>query len=238
MYLSEDRQERQQHEPRQHASREHRARNRRTDDVTDAEVLGGDVDIQCRVRELASRRRRIADLGAKQVEDPRQRFPKGSHAEAAEHESGELAAALTCDEHLGACGALRIRKRAVLLHDQRAAQGHHHQDAEEAARESQHRDLKIGEVCGSVRRQEDEGRNREHHSARHRLASGSDGLDDVVFEDGGAPKALQHRDGEHGDGNRGAHGQACAEPEVDGRRAEQETEQHAEDDRLRGELGR
>ena len=45
-----------------------------------------------------------------------------------------------------------IGQDAVFLHDQRAAQRHHHQDAEDAAGEGQQQDLQVVEVTGPVGR--------------------------------------------------------------------------------------
>ena len=157
---------------------------------------------------LAGARRRVADFGAEQVEHPRQRLPERADAEPAEHERRQLAAPLAGDQHLGAGRAFRVGKHAVLLDDQRAPQRHHHQHAEDAAGEGQHRDLEVVEVAGAVRRQEDQRRNREDDAAGDRFAGRSDRLHDVVFEDRRAAEPLQHRDGQHGDRDRRADGEA------------------------------
>ena len=113
----------------------------------------------------------------------------------------------------------------MFLDDQRAAQRHHHQHAEDAAGEGQHRDLEVVEVVRAVRRQEDQRRDGEDDAAGDRLAGRADRLDDVVLEDRRAAELLQHRDREHGDRDRGADGQAGAQPEIDGGGAEQQPEQ-------------
>ena len=128
----------------------------------------------------------------------------------------QRAAALAGDEHVGARRALRVRQHPVLLHDQRAPQRHHHQHAEDAAREGEQRDLEVVEVGRPARRQEDERGNREHDAAGHRLAGRSDRLHDVVLEDGRPAEPLEHRDREHRDRDRRADGEAGAQPEVDG----------------------
>ncbi len=150
----------------------------------------------------------VADFGKEDVEDVGRRLEQRADAEAAEHQRGELAAALAGHQHLGAGGAFRVGQHAVLLDDQRAPQRHHHQHAEDAAGERQHRDLRVVEILRSFRHQEDQRRDREDHAAGHRFAGRADGLDDVVFEDRRAAQSLQHRDGEHGDRNRRADGEA------------------------------
>ena len=172
-----------------------------------------------------------------EVEDPRQRLPQRADAEAGEHHRRQLAAALAGDQHVGARRAFRVRQHAVLLDDERAAQRHHHQHAEDAAGEGEHRDLEVVEVGRAVRRQEDQRRDREDDAAGDRFAGRSDRLDDVVLENRRAAELLQHRDREHGDRNRRADRQAGAQAEIHRRRAEEQAEEHADDDRLGGELG-
>ena len=177
-------------------------------------------------------------VGPEDLDDPGERFPERADAEAAEHGLRQRAAALARDQHVRARGAFGIGQHAVLLDDERAAQRHHHQDAQDAAGEGQHQDLEIAEVAGAVRRQEDQRRDREDDAAGDRLAGGSDRLDDVVLEDGRAAQLLQHRDGEHGDRDRGADRQAGPQAQVDGRGPEDQAEQHAQDDGLGRELRR
>jgi hypothetical protein len=152
-------------------------------------------------------------------------------------ERGEASTSLASDKHFGARRSLRIGKHAVFLHDQRTAQRDHHQDAKNAAGKREHRDLDVVEISRTVGREEDQRGHSEHDAARNRLARGSDRLDDVVFQNRGAAKLLEHRDREDGDGNRCAHGEAGAQTEIHGRRAEQQAEQRPENDGARGELG-
>ncbi len=84
-----DRQERQQHHPREHAACEHDAGNPRADDVADAHVLRRDVHVQGGVREDAGPRHGVADGGAEDLEDPRERLPEGADAQPDEHRSRE-----------------------------------------------------------------------------------------------------------------------------------------------------
>ena len=152
-------------------------------------------------------------------------FQSAPIAEAAEDHRRQLAAALAGDEHFGAGRAFGVGQHAVLLDDQRAAQRHHHQHAEDAAGEGQHRDLEVVEVAGAVRHQEDQRRDREDDAAGDRFARRSDRLDDVVLEDRRAAELLEHRDREHRDRDRGADRQPGAQPEIDRRGAEEEPEE-------------
>ena len=69
---------------------------------------------------------------------------------------GQRAAALAGDEHVGAGRALRVGQHAVLLHDERAPERHHHQDAQDAAGEGEHRDLEVVEVARAALAEEDQ----------------------------------------------------------------------------------
>ena len=55
-----------------------------------------------------SRGARVADFGPEDIEHPRQRLPERADAEPAEHERGQLPAALARDQHLGAGRAFRV----------------------------------------------------------------------------------------------------------------------------------
>ena len=176
--------------------------------------------------------------GGKDLDDPRDRLPQRPDAESKEHRLGELAPALAGDEHVGAGRALGIGQHAVLLDDERAAQRHHHQDPEDPAGKGEHGDLEVVEEALPAVAEEEQRRHGEDHPGGHRLAGRADRLDDVVLEDRRAAEPLQHRDGEHGDGNRRADRQPGAQPEVDRRGAEDQPEERSEDDGLDRELGR
>ena len=183
-------------------------------------------------------RHRVAHFGSKEIKDPRERFPQRADPEPAEHECRKPAAPLARNQHLGARGALRVGERRVLLDDQRAAQRHHHEDAQNPARERQHHDLQVAEVVGTVGHEEDQRRDRKDHTARDRFTGRPDRLDDVVFENGGAAEPLQHRNRQDGDWNGGANRQSGAQPQVHGGGAEEQAEENAEHDRLGGEFRR
>ena len=182
-------------------------------------------------------RRRVVELREEEVEDPRQRLPQGADADAGEHHRRQLAAALAGDEHVGAGRAFRVRQHAVLLDDQRPSQRHHHQHAENAAGEGQHRDLVVVEVGRPVGRQEDQRGDREDDAAGDRFSGRSNGLDDVVLENRRAAELLEDRNRQHGNRDRGADREAGAQSQIDGRRAEQQSEEDADHDRLQREFG-
>jgi hypothetical protein len=125
----------------------------------------------------------------------------------------------------------------MLLDDERSTQRNHHQHAEDAAGEGEHRDLEVVEVLLAAGAEEDQRRDREDDAGRHRLASRSDRLDDVVLQDGRTAEPLQDRDRQHRDRNRCTDGQTGAKAEIDRRSTEQQAEQRPENDRLGRELG-
>ena len=101
----------------------------------------------------------------------------------------------------------------------------------------EHRDLEVVEVRRAVAAQEDQRRDREDDAAGDRFAGRSDRLHDVVLEDRRSAEPFEHRDREHRDRNRRADRQARAQPEIDRRGAEEQSEERADDDRLERELG-
>ena len=185
---------------------------------------------------MARPRHRVSDLRPEEIEDPGKRFPEGADAEPGEHQGGQRAAPLTGHQYFRAGGAFRVGKHAVLLHDQRAPERHHHQDAENAAGKRQHRDLQVVEITWSERHKRNQRRNREDDAPCKRLARGADRLDDVVLENCRADEPLEHGNGEYRDRNRRADGQPGPQAEVDGGCAEEQTEEDAEDDRFDGEF--
>jgi hypothetical protein len=69
----------------------------------------------------------------------------------------------------------------MLLHDERAAQRNHHEDAEQSAEHRDENDARHFEIEA-----EDENRRHGHaHAKRDGLACRAGGLHDVVFEHGG-----------------------------------------------------
>jgi hypothetical protein len=156
-----------------------------------------------------------------------------AQAEAEKDAAGERAAALAGDEHVGAGGAFRVGQVAVLFDDELAAQGNHEEHAEPAADEGEQEDAGVFEIEA----EKDERGEGEDDSGGDGLAGVAGGLDDVVFEDGGAAEDAQDADGEHGDGNGGGYGEAGAQAHVDGDGAEDDAEDGAEKDGAEGEFG-
>ena len=127
----------------------------------------------------------------------------------------------------------------MLLDDERAAHRHHHQHADDAAYRGERDDLEDVEVLlRTAARDEQERRDREHDARGNRFARRPDRLDDVVLEDRGLAEALEDRDREHGNRDRGRHREPGAERQVHRHRAEDEAEDGTEHHGLDGELGR
>ena len=143
-------------------------------------------------------------------------------------------------QDLGRRRAFRVGQPAVLLHDQVAAQRDHHQDAQDAAAE---REQQRARPVHLEAEQHERGQG-ERHARRDRLPRGAGGLHDGVLEDRGAParqdprERAEDRDGEDGDGDGGGDGEADAQRQVDGRGAEDEPEDRAQDERARRQLGK
>ena len=88
---------------------------------------------------------------------------------------------------------MRCPQGAVFFNDELAAEGNHEEDAEPSADESEHEDAGVFEVVA----EEDEGGEGEDDAGGDGLAGVSGGLDDVVFEDGGAAEDAEDADGEY-----------------------------------------
>ncbi len=121
----------------------------------------------------------------------------------------------------------------MLLDDELAAQGNHEQHAQPAADEREHEDARVLEIEAEKNKR----REGEDDAGGDGLAGIAGGLDDVVFEDGGAAEGPQNTDGEHSDGDGGGHGEAGAQAHVDRNRAEDDAEDGAEKKGSEGELG-
>src|SRR5580658_2541796 len=114
-----------------------------------------------------------------------------------------------------------------------AAQRNHEENAEPAADEGEKKDAGVFEIEA----EKDEGGEGEDDSGSNGLAGVAGGLDDVVFEDGGAAEGAQNADGEDRDGNGGSYCEACAQAHIDRDSAEDDAEEGAEEDGAEGELG-
>ncbi len=148
---------------------------------------------------------------------------------------GERAALLAGDQHVGAGGAFRVGQDAVLLDDQRPPQRDHEQHAEDAAHQRQGEDVEVVEVRLAVR-EEDERRDGEGDAGGDRLAGRADRLHDVVLEDRRLADVLEDADRQHRDRDRRRDREAGGERQIDRRRAEDQPEDRAQNDRLEGEL--
>ena len=157
---------------------------------------------------------------------------EAAQAEAEKDAAGERAAFFAGDEHVGAGSAFGIRQRAVLLHDELAAQGNHEQNAEPAADEGEHEDARVFEIEA----EKDESRQREDDARGDGLPGVAGGLDDVVFEDGGAAKCAQDADGKNRDGNGCGDGKPGAKADIDRDGAEDEAEEASRGAGAEGEL--
>jgi hypothetical protein len=151
-----------------------------------------------------------------------------------EYRLGMDAAALTGDQHLRARRSLGVGQIAVLFDDQRPAQRNHHEDAHQAARDRQDRDARDVEI---VAHQQNRG-DREDDPRRDRVRRRAGGLDDVVFEDGGAAEPAEDRDRENGNRDRCADGEPDLQREVHVRGTEDQPEHDSQHDGANSQLGR
>ena len=226
----------------------------RADDVADAEQLRRDLRRQGAGRQGRAEDRlgrvlpQLERLHGKLVEDPgpkagedRPRSRSGGLNVFGRIGAGAAERPLLIGrpglEHLGAGRALGIFEDAVLLNDEGPAQRDHHQDSKQSAQQRhQHHpaDLQV----------ETEDHDRRHGDADAKgdaLAGRTGGLNDVVLEHGGRPQPeasenAEQGDGDDGDGDRGADRQPDFQHQVERRGAEDDPQQHADDERRRGQF--
>ena len=114
--------------------------------------------------------------------------------------------------------------------------GKHEEHAEPSAEQSKEKDAP---VFGVERVAEENQRGHgEDHARGKRFAGRAGGLDDVVFENGGAAEGAQDADGKNRDGNGCGDGEPGAKADVDGDGAEKNAEERAEDYGAKGEFPR
>ena len=106
---------------------------------------------------------------------------EGAEAESEEDAGGGGTAGGAGLDDVGAGGAFGVLEDAVLLDDERAAQGDHEEHAEIAADEGEHEDAEVFEVEA----EEDEGGEGEDDAGGDGLTGVAAGLDDDGFKDGG-----------------------------------------------------
>ena len=107
---------------------------------------------------------------------------------------------------------LAFGKRHLLIDDQRTAQRHREQHAEQAAETGDRQHPPVLEVRPVAH--EHQRRHREDHARGDRGAGRRAGLHDVVLEDAAAAERAQHRHRDHRGGNRRGDGHAGEQPEI------------------------
>jgi len=211
-------------------AREQVARDARPDDVTHAHELRSHLHPDLGTLEPPQH---LGGVLGPQLERRHQNLVAEGDPERLEDGLRVDPAALPGDQHLGARGPLGIGQVAVFLHDERAAERDHHQDAEHPAGDRQHGDPSNLQI---VAHQQDGG-DREHDPSGYRVGGRTGRLHDVVLEDRRPAERAKDGDREDGDRDRGADGEADLERQVHVRRTENEAQDRAEDQRAYGELG-
>ena len=235
-FFAEEVNQRHEDEPGEDASGEDDAGDARTDDVADAEIFRRGVGLDgCALEDVLRAEVGLvlgrAGPGFEEVLILEEGV-EAAEAEAEKDAAGERAAALAGDEHVGAGGAFGIWQVAVFLDDELAAQGNHEEDAEPAADEGEHEDAGVLEI-EAEKDQRGEG---EDDARGDGLAGVAGGLDDVVFEDGGAAEGAENADGENRDGDGGGYGESGAQAHIDGDGAKDDAEEGAEENGAEGEF--
>ncbi len=169
------------------------------------------------------------------AEEGLQRLEEHADAEAEEHLARRRSTAFAGLDDLGAGLAFGIAQLAVLLDDQVAPQRHHHQDAEQAPGDrDQRREPDLQRIP-----EEDQRRHREHHRRSDRFACRAGGLHDVVLEYGALTVLAPDGPGrQHRDRHRCRGREPDAQRKVRRRRAEDDPEDRAEQERAERELRR
>ncbi len=147
-----------------------------------------------------------------------------AEAEAEEDAGGGRSAGGAGFDDFSAGGAFRVLEDAMLLHDERAAQWNHEQDAEIAADQGEHEDAEVFEVEA----EEDERRKGKDDAGGDGLAGVSAGLDDDGFKDRRLALVTKGADGDDGDGDGGGDRESGAQAHIHGDRAEDEAEKRAQ----------
>ena len=211
-------------EPGDDASREKKSGNAGTDDVADAEILGGDVRAEGCAGKPFGLAFRLRGPG---LEDVHEDGVYAAESKAPENASGKRTATLACNKDVSTGSTFGEGEVAVLLDDELTTQGNHEQHAEPSAEKRERENPPEGELGAEA--EKDERGNREHDAGGERFAGRASGLDDVVLEDCRTSKRAQDADGEYGDGNGCGDGEAGAQADVDAHRAKEQTKQGAQD---------
>ena len=136
----------------------------------------------------------------------------------------------------------------MLLDDQSAAQGDHHQHAQYAAAQGNQADLhQAGSVAHAFLGPHKQSRQGEDGTGGHGLTGGADGLHHVIFQDGITPQDLAgdaHGNNSRGDGCRNGHAYAQSQVGVgaakdDGQNSAQHNGNHGKfrHHLVRGDIG-
>ena len=223
--LTEQHDQRNQHEPAQHAAREHIRGNARSANITDAHYRRIDLraDLSRKTLDLQGN---LTGYCFDTVDD---KLKRGGKAHARKYGGGIRSAFLTRKKHLGARRSLGIRKNTVLLDDQRVAQRNHKEYAEKTAEKSDQRNgNKTGLLHLSLCRPQKERRQGKDRACRERFSRRTDGLYQIALQN--RIFLHDHADHPHGDhrrrnrrGNRHSH----TKSKISVRRAENNGEQNA-----------
>ena len=158
----------------------------------------------------------IGDLTGEYLQSVGNELVQGGNTQAGEYGGGLGAALLTGDQHLGAGLSLGVGQHDVFLDDHGAAQGDHHEHAQNTAAQGDQTDFhQRGHAAKALVGPHEQGRQGENGAGGHRFTGGADGLDHVVFQNGVAPQDLA--DDAHGDDRRrngGGHRHAHPETQI------------------------
>ena len=143
-----------------------------------------------------------------------------------------IAALFTGNEYLGTGLSLGVGQHAVLLDDQSAAQGDHHQNAQHTAAQSDETDLhQGGYVAKTILCPHEQGGQSEDGTGGHGLTGRTDGLDHVVLQNGVTAQDLaDHSHGDDRGGDRGRHRHTHTQAKVRVCSAEDNGQNSAQDD--------
>ena len=226
-----------QHQPGEDAAGKHDGGHTSSDNVAHSQILRRAVRADAAALQQVLRANVKVALGAAR---PQRKEPivleqriQAADAQAEEDPRGKAAAAFARHQHVGAGRALGIDQRAVLFHNELAAQRNHEQHAQPAAKERERKDA----ARLQVEPQEDQRRQRENDAGGDGLARVASGLDDVVLQNAGAAKHTQDGDGEHRDGNAGCNRKSSAQADIHRDRAKDDAEERAQQQRAEGQLG-
>ena len=123
-------------------------------------------------------------IGKKRVE--------AAQSQSGKDAAGERATFIAGNQNVGAGGAFRIKKVAVLLHDELSAQWDHEADAKASSDQRQHEDAELFQWESK----KDERRQGKDDAAGHRFTGRSGRLHDVIFQNAGLAQRAKNADGQ------------------------------------------